>query len=87
VRDKALRRRLIETATSLVREGHESPADVAELLDLAEHKILELNDSRGRRLRPHQVAALERDGAHRGAAHGGWQPHRRAVGLHATSTR
>jgi replicative DNA helicase len=47
VRDKALRRRLIETATSLVREGHESPADVAELLDLAEHKILELNDSRG----------------------------------------
>ncbi len=47
VRDKALRRRLIETATALVREGHESPADVAELLDLAEHKILELNDSRG----------------------------------------
>lgn len=47
VRDKALRRRLIETATSLVREGHESPADVSELLDLAEHKILELNDSRG----------------------------------------
>lgn len=47
VRDKALRRRLIETATSLVREGHESPADIAELLDLAEHKILELNDERG----------------------------------------
>ncbi len=47
VRDKALRRRLIETATSLVREGHESPADIAELLDLAEHKILELNDQRG----------------------------------------
>jgi replicative DNA helicase len=47
VRDKALRRRLIETATSLVREGHESPVDVAELLDLAEHKILELNDTRG----------------------------------------
>lgn len=47
VREKALRRRLIETATSLVREGHESPADVAELLDLAESKILELNDSRG----------------------------------------
>ncbi|MEX2180997.1 MAG: replicative DNA helicase [Gemmatimonadaceae bacterium] len=47
VRDKALRRRLIETATALVREGHESPVDVAELLDLAESKILELNDSRG----------------------------------------
>ncbi|WKW12254.1 replicative DNA helicase [Pseudogemmatithrix spongiicola] len=47
VRDKALRRRLIETATSLVREGHESPAEIAELLDLAEHKILELNDQRG----------------------------------------
>ena len=47
VRDKALRRRLIETATSLVREGHESPADISELLDLAEHKILELNDDRG----------------------------------------
>jgi len=47
VREKALRRRLIETATALVREGHESPADAAELLDLAEHKILELNDSRG----------------------------------------
>jgi replicative DNA helicase len=47
VRDKALRRRLIETATSLVREGHESPADVAELLDMAEHKILELNETRG----------------------------------------
>jgi replicative DNA helicase len=47
VRDKALRRRLIETATALVREGHESPAEIAELLDLAEHKILELNDQRG----------------------------------------
>jgi replicative DNA helicase len=47
VSEKALRRRLIETATNLVREGHESPADTAELLDLAEHKILELNDSRG----------------------------------------
>ncbi|HET8771900.1 MAG TPA: replicative DNA helicase [Gemmatimonadaceae bacterium] len=47
VHEKALRRRLIETATSLVREGHESPADVAELLDMAESKILELNDSRG----------------------------------------
>ena len=46
VRDKALRRRLIETATALVREGHESPANVAELLDMAEHKILELNESR-----------------------------------------
>jgi len=47
VREKALRRRLIETATALVREGHESPADAAELLDLAEHRIRELNDSRG----------------------------------------
>jgi replicative DNA helicase len=47
VREKALRRRLIETATSLVREGHESPAGAAELLDLAEHKILELNETRG----------------------------------------
>ena len=47
VREKALRRRLIETATLLVREGHESPAGAAELLDLAEHRILELNDSRG----------------------------------------
>lgn len=47
VREKALRRRLIETATSLVREGHESPSDVAELLDMAESRILELNDSRG----------------------------------------
>src|SRR5690606_4642357 len=47
VRDKALRRRLIETATALVRGGHESPAQTAELLDLAEHKVLELNDQRG----------------------------------------
>ncbi len=47
VREKALRRRLIETATALVREGHESPADASELLDLAEHRILELNDTRG----------------------------------------
>ena len=47
VREKALRRRLIETATALVREGHESPADVAQLLDMAESKILELNDQRG----------------------------------------
>ncbi len=47
VREKALRRRLIETATSLVREGHESPAGAAELLDLAEHRILELNETRG----------------------------------------
>lgn len=47
VRDKALRRRLIEVAQSLVTEAHESAADAGELIDLAEHKIFQVSQQRG----------------------------------------
>ena len=47
VREKALRRRLIEVSTAIVSEAFESAAPASELLDAAEHKILEVNQSRG----------------------------------------
>ena len=47
VREKALRRRLIEVSTAIVSEAFESSAPAGELLDAAEHKIFEVNQSRG----------------------------------------
>ena len=47
VREKALRRRLIEVSTQIVSEAFESAAPAGELLDAAEHKIFEVNQSRG----------------------------------------
>ena len=47
VREKALRRRLIEVSTSIVSEAFESSAPAGELIDAAEHKIFEVNQSRG----------------------------------------
>ena len=47
VREKALRRRLIEVSTAIVSEAFESSAPASELLDAAEHKIFEVNQSRG----------------------------------------
>ena len=48
VREKALRRRLIETSTAIISDAFESPLTAPELLDEAEHKIFEVNQSRGR---------------------------------------
>jgi replicative DNA helicase len=47
VKEKAIRRRLIEVSTATVSEAFESAAPAAELLDEAEHKIFELNQARG----------------------------------------
>jgi replicative DNA helicase len=47
VREKALRRRLIEVSTAIVSEAFESAAPAAELLDFAENRIFEVNQSRG----------------------------------------
>jgi replicative DNA helicase len=47
VKEKALRRRLIEVSTAIVSEAFESAAPAGELLDAAEHKIFEVNRSRG----------------------------------------
>ncbi|MEO5902595.1 MAG: replicative DNA helicase, partial [Gemmatimonadaceae bacterium] len=47
VREKALRRRLIEVSTAIVTDAFESGATAGELLDAAEHKIFEVNQSRG----------------------------------------
>jgi replicative DNA helicase len=47
VREKALRRRLIEVSTAIVTEAFESSAPAGELLDNAEHKIFEVNQLRG----------------------------------------
>jgi replicative DNA helicase len=47
VREKSLRRRLIEVSTAIVTEAFESAAPATELLDAAEHKIFEVNQSRG----------------------------------------
>ncbi len=47
VREKALRRRLIEVSTQIVSEAFESSAPAGELLDAAEHRIFEVNQSRG----------------------------------------
>ena len=47
VREKALRRRLIEVSTAIVTEAFESALPAGELIDAAEHKIFEVNQSRG----------------------------------------
>ncbi len=47
VREKALRRRLIEVSTSIVSEAFDSALPAAELLDAAEQSIFEVNQSRG----------------------------------------
>ncbi|MGK2961295.1 MAG: replicative DNA helicase [Gemmatimonadaceae bacterium] len=47
VREKALRRRLIEVSTAIVTEAFESSAPAGELVDAAEHRIFEVNQSRG----------------------------------------
>jgi replicative DNA helicase len=47
VREKALRRRLIEVSTAIVSEAFDSSAPAGELIDAAEHKIFEVNQSRG----------------------------------------
>ena len=47
VREKALRRRLIEVSTAIVSEAFESSAPAGDLLDAAEHRIFEVNQSRG----------------------------------------
>ena len=47
VREKALRRRLIQVAQELVVEAHESPSDASELIDLAEHKVFQVSQQRG----------------------------------------
>ena len=46
VREKALRRRLIEVSTSIVSEAFDSALPAAELLDAAEHSIFEVNQAR-----------------------------------------
>jgi len=47
VKEKALRRRLIEVAQGLVVEAHESTADAGALIDLAEHRIFQVSQQRG----------------------------------------
>jgi replicative DNA helicase len=47
VKEKALRRRLIEVSTATVSEAFESAEPAAVLLDAAEHKIFEINQARG----------------------------------------
>ncbi|MEO8193895.1 MAG: replicative DNA helicase [Gemmatimonadales bacterium] len=47
VREKALRRRLIEVSTAIVTDAFESALPAADLLDAAEHRIFEVNQSRG----------------------------------------
>ncbi len=47
VKEKALRRRLIDVAQGLVVEAHESAADATELIDLAEHRIFQVSQQRG----------------------------------------
>lgn len=47
VKEKALRRQLIQVAQGLVIEAHESPSDANELIDLAEHRIFQVSQTRG----------------------------------------
>ncbi|MEJ7808987.1 MAG: replicative DNA helicase [Gemmatimonadaceae bacterium] len=47
VRERALQRRLIETATAIVTEAYEGKATSAELLDLAEQRIFQVSQQRG----------------------------------------
>ncbi len=46
VKEKAVLRKLIQTATDIVTEGYESRAEVDELLDTAEQSIFQITDSR-----------------------------------------
>jgi replicative DNA helicase len=47
VREKALRRRLIEVSTSIVTDAYDSSRTAPELIDEAEHKIFEVSQARG----------------------------------------
>ncbi len=47
VKEKALRRRLIEVATGIVTESYEGQHSSHDLIDMAEHKILEVGKDRG----------------------------------------
>ena len=47
VREKAMLRRLIEVSTSIVSEAFAARTTAAEMLDAAEHKILQLSQARG----------------------------------------
>ncbi|MBA2707440.1 MAG: replicative DNA helicase [Gemmatimonadaceae bacterium] len=47
VKEKALRRRLIEVSTAIVTEAFESATPAGDLVDAAEHRIFEVNQSRG----------------------------------------
>ncbi len=47
VREKALLRRLIEAATTIVSEAFEGRATAGELIDAAEHRIFEVSQERG----------------------------------------
>ena len=47
VREKALRRRLIEVATGIVTEAYEGQHTSHDLIDMAEHKIMEVGKDRG----------------------------------------
>jgi replicative DNA helicase len=47
VKEKYLRRHLIEVATEIVREGYEGKADAAELVDAAEARVFEVGQQRG----------------------------------------
>ncbi len=47
VREKALLRRLIEVSTGIVSEAFEGHTTAAELLDAAEHRILQISQNRG----------------------------------------
>jgi replicative DNA helicase len=47
VREKALRRRLIEVATGIVTEAYEGQETSHDLIDMAEHKIMEVGKDRG----------------------------------------
>src|SRR5207244_6741500 len=42
VRDKAVLRRLIEAATSIIQQAHEGRTTSAELLDHAEHRVFQI---------------------------------------------
>lgn len=47
VKEKAMLRRLIEVSTSIVREAYEGHSSASDLLDEAEHRVLELSQQRG----------------------------------------
>lgn len=46
VKEKAMLRRLIEVSTSIVREAYDGHSSVADLLDDAEHRVLQLSQQR-----------------------------------------